>query len=314
MVAGNHSEPRTPRGHAEAKVRENIEQFLHYLRVERRASDHTLDAYARDLKQLADFGQARGYNTPDLFCENGLLAFAQHLRKRSLAETSIERKLCAARAMARFLRQEGLLSEEPVASVSTFRLPRKLPNALSRQEVERLLEQPDVRNPLGLRDRAMLELAYAAGLRVSEVVNLRLSDVDLREGFVRVFGKRSKERWGPFGDSARAALEKYLTHARPKLLGNRSEDYLFLSMRGTPLSRSQFWLRLKQYARQAGIARPISPHTLRHSFAVHLLQGGADLRIVQEMLGHASINTTQIYTRVNLDHLREVYMKHHPRA
>ncbi|MGC8785524.1 MAG: site-specific tyrosine recombinase XerD [Armatimonadota bacterium] len=295
-------------------MNEHIARFLHYLRVERGASAHTQDAYSRDLRQLAEFSRERGYSLHEALGENGLLAFSQHLRKQELAEVSIERKLCAARAFARFLRQEGVLPEETVPSVATFRLPRKLPNALSHQEVENLLSQPDTRTPLGLRDRAMLELAYAAGLRVSEVVALRLQDIDLHEGFVRVFGKRSKERWVPFGDSAKSALQDYLRLARPKLLGKRSEDYLFLSERGTPLSRTQFWLRLKQYAQQAGIARPVSPHTLRHSFAVHLLQGGADLRAVQEMLGHASINTTQIYTRVSIDHVREVYRKHHPRA
>lgn len=295
-------------------MNEYLSRFLQYLRVERGTSAHTQDAYSRDLRQLAQFARQRHYSLPEALSENGLLAFAQHLRQRGLAEVSIERKLCAARALARFLRAEGVLPEETVPSVATFRLPRKLPHALSRQEVESLLSQPDIRTTIGLRDRAMLELAYASGLRVSEVVGLRLQDIDLHEGFVRVFGKRSKERWVPVGDSATAAVEDYLRLARPKLLGRRSEDYLFLSGRGTPLSRTQFWLRLKQYAKQAGISRPVSPHTLRHSFAVHLLQGGADLRAVQEMLGHASINTTQIYTRVSIDHLREVYRKHHPRA
>ncbi|MGQ9486541.1 MAG: site-specific tyrosine recombinase XerD [Armatimonadota bacterium] len=293
---------------------EQIAQFLKYLRVERNASAHTQDAYARDLRQLTEFVRKRGYSPSEALGENGLLAFAQHLRRRGLAETSVERKLCAVRAFSRFLRREGVLREEATPSVPTFRLVRKLPNALSREEVERLMAQPNTRTPLGLRDRAMLELAYAAGLRVSELVSLRLQDVDLHEGFVRVFGKRAKERWVPFGEGARSALQEYLHIARPKLLGKRSEDYLFLSERGTPLSRTQFWHRLKRYARRAGIAQPVSPHTLRHSFAVHLLQGGADLRAVQEMLGHASINTTQIYTRVSIDHLREVYQKHHPRA
>ncbi len=295
-------------------MKEHISRFVQYLRVERGASAHTQDAYSRDLHQLAEFAQKRGYALPDALSENGLLAFAQHLRQRGLAEVSVERKLCAARALARFLQQEGILSEETIPSVATFRLPRKLPNALSRQEVERLLAQPDTRTPIGLRDRAMLELAYAAGLRVSELVSLRLQDVDVEEGFVRVFGKRAKERWVPFGDIARQFLLQYLHSARARLLSTRSEDYLFLSERGTPLSRSQFWLRLKTYATQAGITRTVSPHTLRHSFAVHLLQGGADLRAVQEMLGHASINTTQVYTRVSIDHLREVYLKCHPRA
>jgi len=295
-------------------MNEYIARFLHYLRVERGASAHTQDAYSRDLHQLAAFARKRGFALRESLGEDGLLAFAQHLRQQGLAEVSIERKLCAARAFARFLRQEGVLPEEPATSVSAFRLPRKLPNALSRREVDNLLSQPDTRTPLGLRDRAMLELAYAAGLRVSELVGLRLQDIDLQEGFVRVFGKRAKERWVPFGDSAKSAIQDYLRLARPRLLGKRSEDYLFLSERGTPLSRTQFWLRLKQYVQQAGISRPVSPHTLRHSFAVHLLQGGADLRVVQEMLGHASINTTQIYTRVSIDRLREVYTKHHPRA
>jgi len=295
-------------------MNEYIARFLHYLRVERGASAHTQDAYSRDLHQLAEFARKRGFALRESLGEDGLLAFAQHLRQQGLAEVSIERKLCAARAFARFLRQEGVLPEEPATSVSAFRLPRKLPNALSRREVDNLLSQPDTRTPLGLRDRAMLELAYAAGLRVSELVGLRLQDVDLQEGFVRVFGKRAKERWVPFGDSAKTALQDYLQLARPKLASKRSEDYLFLSERGTPLSRTQFWLRLKHYAQQAGISRMVSPHTLRHSFAVHLLQGGADLRAVQEMLGHASINTTQVYTRVSVDHLREVYRKHHPRA
>lgn len=293
---------------------EHIAQFLNYLRVERNASAHTQDAYARDLRQFAEFARKRGDALGEALGENGLLAFAQHLRRRALAEVSVERKLCAVRAFARFLRREGVLPEETTASISTFRLVRKLPNALSREEVERLLAQPDTRTPTGLRDRALLELAYAAGLRVSELVGLRLQDVDLHEGFVRVFGKRAKERWVPFGEGARSALQDYLHIARPKLQGKRSEDYLFLSERGTPLSRTQCWRSLKQYAQRAGISRPVSPHTLRHSFAVHLLQGGADLRVVQELLGHASINTTQVYTRVSIDHLREVYRKHHPRA
>lgn len=293
---------------------EQIAQFLKYLRVERNASAHTQDAYARDLRQFAEFARKRGYSLTEALGENGLLAFAQGMRRHGLAEVSVERKLCAVRAFARFLRREGVLAEETAPSVSTFRIARQLPISLSREEVEHLLAQPDTRTPIGLRDRAMLELAYAAGLRASELVGLRLQDVDLQEGFVRVFGKRAKERWVPFGEGARSALQEYLHIARPKLLGKRSEDYLFLSERGTPLSRTQFWHRLKRYARRAGIAQLVSPHTLRHSFAVHLLQGGADLRTVQEMLGHASINTTQVYTRVSIDHLREVYQKHHPRA
>jgi integrase/recombinase XerD len=248
---------------------EHIAQFLHYLRVQRGASAHTLDAYGRDLHQLAAFAQKRGYSLHTALGEDGLLAFAQHLRQQGLAEASVERKLCAVRAFARFLQLEGTLPEEPTVSVSTRRLPRKLPNALSRAEVELLLAQPDIRTTLGQRDRAMLELMYGAGLRVSEVVGLRLQDVDLPEGFVRVFGKRAKERWVPFGAQARTALQGYLQLARPKLLGKRSEDYLFLSERGTPLSRTQFWLRLKHYAQQAGISRVVSPHTLRHSFAVY---------------------------------------------
>ncbi len=295
-------------------MREYIDQFLYVLRVERGASAHTQDAYRRDLHQLAEFAQRRGYTVVHALGEDGLLAFAHNLRQRGLAETTIERKLCAARALARFLQREGILPQQTIRSISSSRLPRQLPHALSPEEVRRLLAQPDVHTPLGVRDRAMLELAYAAGLRVSELVGLRLQDVDLGEGFVCVFGKRSKERWVPFGERAQQALQEYLQRVRPQLQRPHSEDYLFLSERGTPLSRTQFWLRLKRYAQQAGISRSISPHTLRHSFAVHLLQGGADLRAVQEMLGHASINTTQVYTRVQIDHLREVYRKHHPRA
>lgn len=291
-----------------------IEAFLRYLRVERRASNHTCDAYQRDLRQWAEFAARRGYSLQEGASANGLLAFAQELRRRGLQETSVERKLSAVRSFFRFLQTEGVIEAQEVSAGRSGSLSRKLPCALSPQEVERLLQQPDERTPLGLRDRAMLELAYATGLRVSELVGLRLSDVDLQDGFVRVFGKRGRERWVPFGEGARNLLERYLTQARPRLLCSRSEDYLFLSERGTPLSRSQFWLRLKQYARRAGITRQVSPHILRHSFAVHLLQGGADLRAVQEMLGHVSINTTQVYTRVSIDHLRTVYQKHHPRA
>lgn len=291
-----------------------IEAFLRYLRIERRASNHTCDAYQRDLRQWTEFAARRGYSLQEGASANGLLAFAQELRRRGLQETSVERKLSAVRSFFRFLQTEGVIEAQEVSAGRSGSLSRKLPCALSPQEVERLLQQPDERTPLGLRDRAMLELAYATGLRVSELVGLRLSDIDLQDGFVRVFGKRGRERWVPFGKGARDLLERYLTQARPRLLCSRSEDYLFLSERGTPLSRSQFWLRLKQYARRAGITRQVSPHILRHSFAVHLLQGGADLRAVQEMLGHVSINTTQVYTRVSIDHLRTVYQKHHPRA
>ncbi|MBW1732268.1 MAG: site-specific tyrosine recombinase XerD, partial [Deltaproteobacteria bacterium] len=234
---------------------------------------------------------------------------------RYMAPRSVARNLSAIKSFFRFLASEGEISVNPARLVDSPRIPRTLPDTMTVAEVERLLENVAPTSPLGLRDRAMLELMYGTGVRVSELVSLKLLDIYLEAGFVRVFGKGSKERLVPFGGKAEKALRDYLREGRPKIFSQKRTDspYLFLNARGRPLTRQGFWKILKRYAAKAGLSRRITPHSLRHSFASHLLEGGADLRSVQAMLGHADISTTQIYTHVTRERLRQVHEACHPR-
>ncbi|WP_202616322.1 MULTISPECIES: site-specific tyrosine recombinase XerD [unclassified Actinomyces] len=302
-----------------------------HLRVERGLSPNTLAAYERDLGRYADFLRGRSIHAPDSVTEADVAAFLEALRTgadggRPLAASSASRTVTAVRGWHRFLHAEGSTDADPSAAVRPPQVGRRLPKALTVDEVRRLLESAgNDDSPVSLRDRALLELLYATGARISEAVGLVVDDLDAASGCLRVFGKGRKERIVPMGQFAWDALEAYLVRGRPALAAKgRGVPEVFLNTLGRPLSRQSAWAVLQHAAQRAGLAggsgsgggaeRRISPHTLRHSFATHLLAGGADVRVVQEMLGHASVTTTQIYTKVTVDHLREVYATSHPRA
>jgi integrase/recombinase XerD len=308
-----------------------IDRFLGHLEVERGLSPNTKAAYRRDLRQYHTFLEARGRTDPAAVVEADVTGFVSALRRteytpgRRYSPTSVARTLAAVRGFHRWLVEEGRARLDPAAPVDPMRVPRALPKALSRDEVESLLhavpEGPATASPLAraalVRDRAMLELLYAAGLRISELTALDVDDVDLDETrTVRCVGKGSKERVVPIGAVAVAALTAYLTQARPELAkrGGGGEHGLLINQRGKRLTRQGCWKLLKRYAARANLAGRVSPHTLRHSFATHLLDGGAEIRAVQELLGHASISTTQVYTLVSQEDLRSVYRQAHPRA
>ncbi len=291
-----------------AAYRQPLQAFLDTLAVERGLSSHTVAAYGRDLRHHFRFLVGAGLAAPRSVEEVHLILYLGSLRRAGLAPATVMRRLSAVRAFYRYLVREDLLTTDPTANLPTTRLLRQLPSVLAVEEVERLLSQPKTATPRGLRDRAMLELLYATGLRVSELVGLSRGDLNLDLGLVRCLGKGGKERIVPVGQPARRAVQAYLASRRD------AAPALFLGNKGRPLTRVAFWRIISRYARQAGIRGAVSPHTLRHSFATHLLEGGADLRAIQELLGHSSIATTQIYTHITVDHLREVYRAYHPRA
>ena len=289
--------------------------FTEYLAVERRLSLPTQRVYERDVRAwlyaLPTRGEAGGL--PRLTRE-GVLRFLGQSHARGLSARSLARRLAGLRAFCRYLRREGVLTTDPLLDLETPRIPRRLPHFLSCEEVERLLRQPRVDTPRGLRDAAMLEVLYATGIRVSELVCLPMSALHLAEGWIKVRGKGGKERLIPLGEQAVAGLQAYLSGPRARLMRGQRTPYVFVNGRGQGMTRQGFWKLLRGYARQAGIGKPISPHTLRHSFATHLLERGADLRSVQQMLGHSDISTTQIYTHVLEARLRAAYQRYHPRA
>lgn len=290
-----------------------IDRYVTYLAAERGLAPASVAAYARDLAALAEYLQLAGVGRPADVTAVNLRGYLQRLERRGLCARSRARALSAVRGFFGFLAREGVLENSPAADIRPPRRGRRLPRSLAAAEVERLLAAPGAK-ALALRDAAMLELVYAAGLRVSEVVGLRAEQVNLEGGFVTVVGKGSKERVVPVGTRARAQVLEYLSAARPQLLRGRVNRHLFLTRRGRPMSRQAFWLAVRKYARQAGLPGRISPHALRHAFATHLVDGGADLRAVQMMLGHADISTTQVYTHVARDRLRELHRKLHPRG
>jgi len=291
-----------------------VDSYLHYLVVEKGLSRNTIESYGRDLRVFLDFVEGRGIRSFRQVTRGDVLAFLKELQGRGLSVRSVSRALVSLRGLFRFLLLEGHLEEDPVEEMEVPRPPRSLPHVLSLQEVERILEAPDPGTPLGVRDRAMLELLYATGMRVSELAGLPPEGVDIQVGFVRVKGKGDKERVIPIGEVARERLDIYLREGRPRLLKGRESPYLFVNRQGRGLSRQGIWKLIKRYALEAGVLTPITPHTLRHSFATHLLERGADLRFVQVMLGHADIGTTQIYTHLNQEYLRKIYQQYHPRA
>ncbi|MCB9759303.1 MAG: site-specific tyrosine recombinase XerD [Alphaproteobacteria bacterium] len=291
-----------------------VEGFLSHCRVEKRLADNTLDAYARDLAELTAFLDGRGVHAPERVTREDLGAYMAHLLDTGRSMSTAARHRVAFRQLFRFLVREAILEEDPALLVEAPRVRRKLPVTLSEVQVEALLAQPDPETPIGQRDAAMLETMYSAGLRVSELVHLLRQNLKLDHGYVLVRGKGDKERVVPLGDRAAALVRRYVNGARCSLDPAQTEPWVFLSPRGGPLTRGAFWYRVKGYARTAGLPSTVSPHKLRHSFATHLLNHGADLRAVQLMLGHADISTTQIYTHVARERLRAIHAAHHPRG
>jgi integrase/recombinase XerD len=290
---------------------EDAAEFLDYLAMQRGASAHTIAAYQRDLNLAASFFDRRGIRQWADLEARGLDAFSLTLGP-PLAPATAQRRLSSLRSLLKYLKRRGGGPPGELPSTGGFRRRKSLPKALSVDQLETLMAVPDVSTPLGLRDRAIMEVIYGAGLRISEAVNLRIAEVDLSEGALRVTGKREKTRWTPLPGETSAWLARYLSEARPGLLRSPS-DRVFLSARGLTLRRTTVGLKLAEYARTAGIEKGVSPHTLRHTYAVHLLKGGADLRSVQELLGHESIATTQVYTQLDTEEVKNRYRNAHPR-
>ena len=290
-----------------------IEDFLHHLSVERGLAKNSVLAYGRDLAKFGRFLKRKGRTTRQVR-RGEIDEFARRLGRDGLQAKSIARALNAVRMFFRYLVAEKVVADDPTAAVRAPRTLKALPRFLTLEEVDHLLNAPDAGSPLGLRDAAMVELLYATGLRVSELVSLRGGDLDLEGGCLRCLGKGNKERLVPMGRKAAQRLRAYLERARPALLGKSASAALFLNSRGGPMTRQGFWKILKNHGRAIGLRSRLSPHVLRHSFATHLLERGADLRSVQMMLGHADISTTQIYTHVNRERLRRIYRDFHPRA
>ena len=295
-----------------ATPEELLQTYIEYLSVEKGLSQNTLLSYARDIQKLFEFFEGQGIDGTKIE-EKDLIKFVHAQSRVGLSARSLARLISSLKSYYSFLLLEGVLSTNPTANLSAPKIWFSLPNFLTVKEVEQLLEQPDENDARGCRDRAMLELLYATGLRVSELVALKIKDVNLESGFLICLGKGGKERIVPLGNSASQAVRKYLSDARFKLWKKES-DSLFLTSRGKAFTRQGFWKMLKQYGQQAGLDQKVSPHILRHTFATHLLERGADLRSVQLMLGHSQITTTQIYTHVTRRHLRQVYDRFHPRA
>lgn len=286
--------------------------FLMHIKLERGLAVNTVQAYAGDLRVFVDWATGRGLTEPGQITPRLVVDYLLALSRKGLSTRTQARRLVALRGLFKMLCAEHHLPVDPTAAVELPRIGRRLPTVLSAEEVERLLGAPDRRTPRGLRDAAMLETLYATGIRVSELVNLRLSDLNPERGYLMVMGKGSKQRLVPLGEQALELIDAYLTDVRPAW--DRGHPGLFLTDRRRTMTRQGFWKLLKRHAAKEGITRPLSPHKLRHSFATHLLDHGADLRAVQEMLGHADISTTQIYTHLSRKHVLEAYRRHHPRA
>ena len=295
-------------------MEKQINNYMNYLAVEKGLSKNTLESYRRDLLKFIAFMNQNQINKPEEVDREALNIFIADLKKKGRATSTISRCIASIRSFFNFLLQEGLIDKNPTIELESPKLEKKLPRVLTTGEVDRLLAQPVVGENNGLRDKAMLELLYASGIRVSELVSLNISDFDPRVGFLRCSGKGMKERIVPIGSLAINSVNNYLAGTRPRLLKSNGEKSLFVNQHGNRMTRQGFWKILKKYARKSNINGEITPHTLRHSFATHLLENGADLRSVQEMLGHSDISTTQIYTQITRRKIREIYDQTHPRA
>ncbi|MFA5335802.1 MAG: site-specific tyrosine recombinase XerD [Candidatus Omnitrophota bacterium] len=294
-------------------MEEFISEFMDYLSVERGLSKNTLESYGRDLAKYTGYLKKDGITDLNKVKRPEIQDFLMSLKDKKLNASSIARNLVAIKVFHRYLASQRLLKEDVTSVIETPKLWKTLPDVLDEKEVEAILVSPNSRLKQGIRDKAMLELMYATGMRVSELVSLKLNDLHTEMGFVKCLGKGQKERIIPVGSKAKEAIQKYLEKARPKFLKNAGSDALFLTRLGKPMSRQTFWMVIKHYVRDARIKKRVTPHTLRHSFATHLLQNGADLRIVQELLGHVNISTTQIYTHINKERLKQIHQKFHPR-
>ncbi|MCR3923410.1 MAG: site-specific tyrosine recombinase XerD [Firmicutes bacterium] len=291
-----------------------LREFIHYLSVEKGLATNTLEAYNRDLLAFCDYLKRNGVTKFEEVVRSTIMGYLRVLQKSGKATSTLSRNIASIRSFYNYLFQERRVMENPTTELESPKLEKKLPRVLTTHEVDILLDQPDRLNVGGLRDKAMLELIYATGIRVSELMSLDVTDVNLDAGFIRCMGKGSKERIVPLGSVAIRHVGEYVGRGRPKMIRLSTEAAMFVNQHGKRLTRQGFWKILKKYAQQAGISKDITPHTMRHSFATHLLDNGADLRSVQEMLGHADISTTQIYTQVTRHKLRDVYEKTHPRA
>lgn len=290
-----------------------IAAFIDYLWVEQGLSDNTLSSYRNDLSKFAEWLTKQSLGLTDVTVDR-LQDYLAWRYQQSLSARSTARFLSTVRRFYGYCVNQGIMREDPSLTITSPRLGKALPHTLSERETERLLQAPDPELAIGLRDIAMIELMYSSGLRVSELISLELSQISLRQGVLRVLGKGSKERLVPVGEQALLAVEEYLAKARPELLKQQSVNTVFLSGRGQQMTRQTFWYRIKHYAKQAGITKHLSPHTLRHAFATHLLNHGADLRTLQMLLGHSDLSTTQIYTYVAKERLKQLHQSHHPRG
>ncbi len=291
-----------------------IEEYLTILKFEKNLSENTIISYRNDLSKFIGFAskQKKISDVNDISSET-LSEYFNVLRKKGTASSSVSRNLSSIKGFFKFLERNNYIKKNPTEKLLPLRSERKLPEVLSVEEVENILKQPQTTSKLGIRDKAILELLYSSGLRVSELINLKISDIFFDEEVLRIFGKGSKERIVPFGTSAKKSLNDYLLNARPFLeKRNKSANYVFLNSRGGKLSRMAIWQMVNKYSKAAGIEKEVHPHTFRHSFATHMIEGGADLRAVQEMLGHADISTTQIYTHIDRDFVKQEYKEHHP--
>lgn len=294
-------------------MKELIGSFLDYLSVERGLAKNTIIAYREDLNIYLDFMIKRGIDALSKVSKNDITEFMVFAKDKGISPNSISRRLAAIRMFHRFLARERVLKNDPTTLIDSPKLWKKVPDTLSLNEVEALISQPDPRDFQGARDKALLEALYATGMRVSEATNLKLNNVNLDIGFLRCIGKGNKERVIPLGKKAIHSVRRYLEFSRPHFLNKKSSEFLFINRSGDKISRQSIWKLIKQYAKEARIKKPIKVHTLRHSFATHLLERGADLRSVQEMLGHSSISTTQIYTHIDKERLKKIHKMFHPR-
>ena len=294
-------------------MHEMIEQFVTYLTDVKKSSANTVVSYRRDLVKFNKFMESQGVTDVIKVNATNLNSYMLHMEKEQFAPSTISRNIATLKAYFSYLQREGYISSDPTGQLKSPKIEKKMPEILTMKEVDLLLEQPSMKTNKGVRDRAMLELLYATGIRVSELISLKLSDVNLTASYIHC-QDQNRERIIPFGNMAKNVLKVYIREARPVMVNNDEEDILFTNCNGTPMSRQGFWKLLKKYAKNAGIQTDIIPHTLRHSFAAHLVANGADLRSVQEMLGHSDISTTQIYARMNSRRIKEVYSKAHPRA
>lgn len=292
-----------------------LKEYLATLKVEKNFSENTINSYKSDLTSFLNFISQSGIDDLSDIKTNHISSFFKLLKNAGLNETSAARYFSSLKGFFKYLYKCDYIKSNPIDRISPPKISRKLPEVLNVREINAILDQPDVKNTIGLRDKAILELFYACGTRVSELINIKVNDLFLSEEVIRVFGKGSKERLIPIGSSAIKWVTKYLRKSRPILAKNyKSENYLFLNQRGTKFSRMGIWKIVNHYTKQAGIEKNVHPHTFRHSFATHLIEGGADLRAVQEMLGHSDISTTQIYTHIDRDYIKLVHKKYHPRG